>query len=419
MMVLERVQQGDMGEAVARWQQALNEQGFSLEVDGIFGPLTAQATRTFQRWEGLEEDGIVGPDTWTRMALRPPATGQEMRSAPPPAGFVYSQDGEFMLDGTRFRFIGVNTRGLVHYGNGDPSDPFLRHTHPEHRTTQLAEAQRMGARVVRVTLAYRSSTTEQVKERLAELLRLAHQYDLYILPAFMDVHHDTQLYPAGEEERYTVEAHVRMLGTGFYEKGYRKRYLPFVREIVSTFRDVPRIFAWELGNEFKPFAGPQGPFYPQLFIEFAHHMADEIHELDSQHLITTGIISTANLACLPDQARALYRHPHLDFLTVHTYDGEGTGDDHLLAQELGKPLIVEEIGFSGPDRVERVKEALALWLEQREARGFMQWGFMATSEDIGDGAHGRGMDPVLPSNKKYWDGLFQAYQERANRLKTG
>lgn len=37
-------------------------------VDGMFGASTAEAVAIFQRGRGLDDDGIVGPDTWEAMA---------------------------------------------------------------------------------------------------------------------------------------------------------------------------------------------------------------------------------------------------------------------------------------------------------------------------------------------------------------
>ncbi len=47
-------------------QQALLARGFDPgEIDGEFGPDTAQAVRRFQLLNALTPDGIVGPSTWT------------------------------------------------------------------------------------------------------------------------------------------------------------------------------------------------------------------------------------------------------------------------------------------------------------------------------------------------------------------
>jgi len=38
--------------------------GHEIEVDGIFGAGTEEATRRFQSSRGLTVDGVVGPRTW-------------------------------------------------------------------------------------------------------------------------------------------------------------------------------------------------------------------------------------------------------------------------------------------------------------------------------------------------------------------
>lgn len=55
---------GSVGEAVESLQEALNRYGYSLSVDGDFGPLTHTAVVDFQKKHGLIPDGIVGPHTW-------------------------------------------------------------------------------------------------------------------------------------------------------------------------------------------------------------------------------------------------------------------------------------------------------------------------------------------------------------------
>ena len=60
---------GDRGTRVRAWQEVLNTAtGAGLVADGVFGPATDAATRSFQEAKDLEVDGIVGPATLAAMA---------------------------------------------------------------------------------------------------------------------------------------------------------------------------------------------------------------------------------------------------------------------------------------------------------------------------------------------------------------
>ncbi|MEV0691478.1 peptidoglycan-binding protein [Streptomyces sp. NPDC050388] len=58
------VQSGATGNAVKAVQTELNSKGYSLTVDGSFGPATLSAVKSFQSSKGLAVDGSVGPATW-------------------------------------------------------------------------------------------------------------------------------------------------------------------------------------------------------------------------------------------------------------------------------------------------------------------------------------------------------------------
>jgi hypothetical protein len=60
-------------------QVALNDRGADLEADGIYGPATTTAVRSFQQAEGIEEtgsaegpDGRIGPRTVSALGLAAP-----------------------------------------------------------------------------------------------------------------------------------------------------------------------------------------------------------------------------------------------------------------------------------------------------------------------------------------------------------
>ena len=58
------VQNGDSGERVKTVQYLLRARGYSLTVDGAFGPGTQSVVQSFQSSRGLTADGIVGAQTW-------------------------------------------------------------------------------------------------------------------------------------------------------------------------------------------------------------------------------------------------------------------------------------------------------------------------------------------------------------------
>lgn len=342
-------------------------------------------------------------------------------TAPAPTHhFIQAHNREFVEGGQSFSFVGVNIRGLVHYGDRQT----LEHSTPAHREEQLQAAYQMGARVVRVFLPSMHAPADVTIDRLRQVTTLVRERfpGLYLLPAFANLYADVPFRIPGDEGFYgriDPNWHGDLLGSGFFGGGYSQNYVPFVRQIVTAFKDESAIFAWEVGNELKlnP-AGTANSGDPHLraFINFNHQAAQLIRDLDPNHMVTTGLISTHH--CWMHEAELrhqLYKTELFDFLTVHCYNEEYHNDDSGLAAELNKPYIVEEAGFGnsyGGDRSGHVRQDMARWFNSG-AQGYMQWGFMATAQDMGDGDGDSGMDRSLHHD---WDALFHTYREQANQL---
>lgn len=63
-----QVSQGTNGPEVRAVQTLLKDKfGYTINVDGIFGPATAGKVKDFQTANGLVVDGIVGPKTWEKL----------------------------------------------------------------------------------------------------------------------------------------------------------------------------------------------------------------------------------------------------------------------------------------------------------------------------------------------------------------
>jgi Putative peptidoglycan binding domain len=64
MLALPLVKQGETGAPVRTVQGLLMARGYSVTLDGVFGPATDATVKRFQGNSHLSADGIVGPLTW-------------------------------------------------------------------------------------------------------------------------------------------------------------------------------------------------------------------------------------------------------------------------------------------------------------------------------------------------------------------
>jgi hypothetical protein len=57
----------ELRDEVRELRRALNSEGLSVDADGLFGRDTEAAVKRFQREQGLDDDGVVGPLTWAAL----------------------------------------------------------------------------------------------------------------------------------------------------------------------------------------------------------------------------------------------------------------------------------------------------------------------------------------------------------------
>ena len=61
--------EGSRGAVVKQIQRALKKAGFGVADDGIWGPITTEAVKAFQRDNGLKPDGLAGPATLAKLGI--------------------------------------------------------------------------------------------------------------------------------------------------------------------------------------------------------------------------------------------------------------------------------------------------------------------------------------------------------------
>ncbi|WP_435596026.1 peptidoglycan-binding domain-containing protein [Streptomyces albogriseolus] len=78
-----KLKTGSRGTNVLTAQHLLAARGYRLTADGVFGQKTAKAVKDFQRKNRLAADGVIGPNTWTKLTnltIAPGARGQAVKA---------------------------------------------------------------------------------------------------------------------------------------------------------------------------------------------------------------------------------------------------------------------------------------------------------------------------------------------------
>jgi hypothetical protein len=321
-----------------------------------------------------------------------------------PTDLVTTHGRHFKYAGQTFRFVGVNIRGLCHYGT-----PSLPYANSSHVTQNLDAVQAMGGKVVRIFAANRLYSNADNITRLTNVLNLMEARGLKAIVCLTDYYFGTDFHPQGDDAYYSGG----LLTPAWFNGGYLTNYKPWVGAVVNALKNHNAVFAWQIGNELTAYTPPGTT--SAYIVPFTQDIAAYIKSIDPWHMVSTGYLSAWHiLQADTAAARALYQDPNIDFFSYHTYNGDDDLRSWTVHAGVEKPFVVDEFGWNtGPSRTASLLADLNKWYDTRLAAGVMQWGFQAQATDIGDGDNAVGMDPYAHGD---YAALYNIYQTRAAAL---
>jgi len=401
----------------------------------------------FMRWQGegnppRPEGVTVGLQDPEPPSLKP--TGQ------------FQIDGiQFTLNGTPFRFVGVNVREIAYYGYRAWGPAFHGANNEGHITLQLDVAKQMYAQVFRLYAPYHKdldgnrTKIEDAVTRIKNVLDEAEKRNMFALISLDDAKQSG--FNVGVLDHAKYREPDNRYNMDYYKEGYKETYIPFVEALLNPKHGIAghnALFAWGVCNEaqvspYTPFQALPDDVVP-TFLEYFKHSSEVIRSLDSKTMITTGIEAAHNVFVEHAYENSwtvdkLYGDIEtIDFATVHSYQ-TNENPDHYLGhnhdkglKELRrakstwqKPVVVEEMGpTGGPNRHGGgwVNQAVKGWFDAGAA-GCMQWGFSAADGDIGVGDDDAGMHNISQHTDRLpyrdWGDMFNTYQSWGRQFWVG
>ena len=97
-MAYSQISYGSAGDDVKKLQALLNDRGYDLTVDGIFGAKTQAAVKDYQSKNALSADGIVGVKTWGSLAAKEETAATEKTYRESDALKALSQQAQNLRD---------------------------------------------------------------------------------------------------------------------------------------------------------------------------------------------------------------------------------------------------------------------------------------------------------------------------------
>ncbi|MEM9663410.1 MAG: hypothetical protein AAF970_00660 [Bacteroidota bacterium] len=314
------------------------------------------------------------------------------RAAADSSAFVRVENGQFVLEGRPYYFIGANLwfgMNLGQAGHDAGRARLLR---------ELDQLQALGVNNLRVMAAsegpsdqpWRVHPAVQNEPRvydetllvgldfLLDAMAQRNMKAVLVLNNFFQWSGGMAQYvswatgtpiPYPEQDGHTWDDFQNYSAQFFANTDAKRLFLDYIYELLHrtntitgrSYRDDPTIMAWQLANE------PRGFALSPQYVEWVDQTAGFIQLMDPNHLVSLGgegKVVPSNGTAFPQVSAS----PHLDYLTIHLwlenwgwYDpsqpaatfGEALGlamayvADHMaVAATVNKPVVLEEFGLS-------------------------------------------------------------------------
>ena len=223
---------------------------------------------------------------------------------------------------------------------------------------------------------------KQFIENFRRFLDIAEKHDVVVMPMLFNRWHNFHLDYGG-----IYVDHFWRDDQGHYDKFFA----PFVNDIVSTFKDDPRIFMWDIANE----PMHQTEKYPDILkaeLNWMRRIYKTIKQAGAKAPTTVGIWGNARNGIQLIE-------PISDVLSVHSYKQPHLTEKRFetrldnwvsFAQQKSKPLVVTETAWGRDTNKERA-ENMRYVLGQFEKRklGFipvmLHWSYRIDCHDDSEG----------------------------------
>ncbi len=283
---------------------------------------------------------------------------------PTPPELVTIRGGQFIYRGSRLPIQGFNYYPKMH-----PWRAFnVGEWEPRVTERELRLGVGLGANTVRIVIDYPFSLPSNREIRPGE-------YSFGPLPEY--VRNIKEFLDIAERLGLLVIVTLfDSMDWTLYQPGYRWIAEEYLKELIPSFVDDPRILCWDLQNE------PDRAIVlvsNNAVIPFFQRISTLIRQMDPRHLQTIGWIDRARARYFPDL------DPYLDFWCFHFYDKASNLADlvRFYNGKTTKPVLLEEFGlpsggpgYTGPnaesDQAEHYRSVLTT-LQQNGACGSVLW----------------------------------------------